>query len=315
MKHLIKLTILLTLFISTSYSQVTATINQVVVNSQTTVNLCNTINFGTTQSNSLVFYFTLGKSSNQAVGDGTVKIYLKNSSSSSPIEKASMNVIASFWSSTQYQNTITCNVGENEVQVSGSSIYIEYNNGSMYPSCQNPIIKTPVPTFTLSPTTQNLACGDTSSKSFTVTPANIPSGATVTYQWSNSGWSGAVNSSMSTVTLTPNSGTTLPGSVSVTPYINGVAKPTLICAVARSPFNPSYTITGNTQGCPNTSSNYSINSGTNTVVWSLSNTGVASLNTTTGQNVILTGIANGSVQLNATLQTLVVNQKYFQKQF
>lgn len=174
-----------------------------------------------------------------------------------------------------------------------------------------PIIKEP--TFTLSPTTQNLACGDSSSKSFTVTPANIPSGATVTYQWSNSGWSGAVNSSMSTVTLTPNSGTTLPGSVSVTPYINGVAKPTLTCAVARSPFNPSYTLTGNTQGCPNTSSNYSINSGTNAVVWSLSTTGVASLNTTTGQNIILTGVANGSVQLNATITNACGQTKVFSK--
>lgn len=171
----------------------------------------------------------------------------------------------------------------------------------------------PVATFEIFPTTQNIACGSTSPVVFSVSNVyNTP--GTLTYYWNvGSGWTGAVNSSMSSVTLTPSSATSLPSNVSVTPYLNGVAQPTKTCIVTRSPFNPSYTLTGNAQGCPNTSSNYSINSGTNTVVWSLSNTGVASLNTTTGQNVILTGIENGSVTLNATVTNGCSQTKVFPK--
>lgn len=164
-------------------------------------------------------------------------------------------------------------------------------------STRVPIVK--APTFTLSPTTLALSCDDTNVKNFTVTPSNIPAGATVTYQWSFSGWSGSATSSMSSVNLTPISGTTLPSSVTVTPFINGVAKPSMTCIVSRGSFNPNYTITGNNQGCPGSTTAYSISVGTNTVSWSVSNPALATLNTTTGNNVLLTGISNGSVNLNA----------------
>jgi hypothetical protein len=137
-----------------SNAQITAKIDQVFMNNQTTINLCNTIDFGTTQSNTLLFYYTLTKGSSQAVGDGNVKIYLKYSPTSNPIQKGpTITILSSSWSSTQRTGTISCPIDASEVQVTGSSVYIEFSNGSSaYQSCGNPIIKTPLPTFTLNTT-------------------------------------------------------------------------------------------------------------------------------------------------------------------
>lgn len=159
----------------------------------------------------------------------------------------------------------------------------------------------PPPSFTLSPISVSLTCGDTSSKSFSVTPANIPIGANVTYSWSHSGWS-LVSSTGTSRTLQPNSGTALPSSVSVTPYINGVAQATKTSTVSRAPFTSSLTILGPTSLC--NSANYSINtSGTNIQVisWSVSNPGIASISGN-GNQATLTATGNGRVTITATLQ-------------
>lgn len=289
------------LFAAQSYAQITTTIDQIFVNSQTTVTNCSTINFGSTQSNSLTFYYTLSKGSSQAVGDGTVTIYLKFSSSSNPTLKTSVNIPASFWSPTQYQNTIACNIAESEVQVSGSSIYIEFNNGSQYKSCEYPITKTQVPIFTLSPISTTVGCGSTSQYTFSV--ANVyNSPGTLTYLWSTSGWSGTVNSSLSSVTLTPSSLTSLPSNVTVTPYLNGVAQPTKTCTVTRAPFSSNATISGSSTLC--SSSTYTINgllAGQSVTSWSLSNPAKATLSGTTGNSTTVTKIGDGSVTLTATI--------------
>jgi len=105
-----------------------------------------------------------------------------------------------------------------------------------------------VPSFSFSPKYLSLSCGDTSSRTFTVTPANIPSGATVTYQWNYTGWS-LISSTATSRTLQPSSGTVLPSNVSVTPYIDDEAQLSKTCFVSRAPFSTSATITGSSVLC------------------------------------------------------------------
>jgi hypothetical protein len=138
----------------------------------------------------------------------------------------------------------------------------------------------PLPIFTLSPTTKSIACGSVSPVTFTVTNVyNSP--GTVTYNWSiGSGWSGTVNSSMSSITLTPTSTSSVPSSISVTPYLNGVAQATKNCIVSIAPFTANASINTGTICTVGDSKTYTINglpSGS-TVNWSSTNTAVATVN-------------------------------------
>ncbi len=300
MKKILKLIMLLMFIGNNGNAQISAIIDQVLVNSQTTVNLCNTIDFGYTQSNNLLFYFTLGRANNQAVGDGTVKIYLKNSPSSNPIEKGSMTILSSFWAPTQYSGSISCTIGANEIQVSGSFIYIEFNNGSVYRSCGNPIIKAPPPTFTINPASVNIPCNDISAKTFTVNSTNT-NGASLSYNWSYPGWNFS-SSGLNSITLTPMSGTILPTNVSVIPVFNGVSQPPLSCIVSRSSFSSSSIISGTTGICTG-SSNYTITGVTSgqSVSWTLSNPSIGSLFNQSNTGVTVTFNGNGAQTLSATI--------------
>lgn len=159
----------------------------------------------------------------------------------------------------------------------------------------------PPMSFTLSPTSASITCGDISAKTFTVTPVGVPSGSTISYVWSYNGWT-TVSSTANSKTLQPSSGTSLPSSISVTPYINGVAYPSMSCSVSRASFGSSATITGTTNVCTGTSS-YTITGvlAGQTVSWSLSNPSIATLSnqTTTGTNVTFNG--NGAQTLTATI--------------
>jgi len=184
------------------------------------VSNCSSIDLEDNSSVSLTIYFKLTKPSNQALGTTNVKALLKYSSSSNGNEKGSYTVLSNSWgnNNTEFYGQIPINVSENEIQVNGSSIFIKSitDSGVESNSCEYPLEKDEVPSFTLSPTSISLSCGDTSSRTFTVTPSNIPSGANVTYQWSHSGWS-LVSSTDTSRTLQPNPGTSLPSNVSVTP--------------------------------------------------------------------------------------------------
>ena len=157
----------------------------------------------------------------------------------------------------------------------------------------------PPPSFTLAPTSTSIACGDASVKTFTVTPANIPSGATVSYVWNYNGWSGS--SSTNVINLTPNPGTTLPSNVSVTPYINGVAQPSKTSQILRAPFTSSADILGATTVC--SSSDYTITGlqTGETVQWSISNPAIASISNLSPTSVTVNKVANGTVNLIATI--------------
>jgi|GEM_PF-1244705 len=314
MKNLIK-TIILLFTVTASYSQqLTVQIQslQYTNNGQPTIGAtnCGNIDLLSSTSTSINFGINLSKPNGQVVGLSDLYVYTQKSSSDYRVQRSWVQISESFWNhpssgNDTYSTTASFSINSSDFNVSGGTLFVVFKSSSSteYTSCNFTITKTPVPTFTLSPTTVSLACGSTSPRTFTVTPANIPAGATVTYQWSFSGWNGVATSTMSSVNLTPNSGTSLPSTVFVTPYINGVAKPSLSCTVTRAAFNPSTSeITGNGNFCPGSSSSYTIsNLGTNTVTWSVSNPAVASLSATSGATVTVTGLSNGTVTLNAII--------------
>ena len=283
------------LIFSKSFSQITLTLDQIYLNNQTSIQNCNTVDFGTTADNYLVFYYTLEKNVNQAVTDGTIQISLKYNSTSSGSIKNSALVASSLWNlSDQYSSTISTNILASEIQVSGSSILLEFiEGGYTYKSCEYPLVKTPLPTFTLSPSSLSLACPDTGSRTFTVTPANIPSGANVTYSWSHGGWS-LVSSTATSRTLQPISGINLPSSVSVTPYIDGVAQSTKTCGVSRTPFSTTATISGSSVLCSSgiyTMSN--LPSGVSIQSVSSSNSNIATATLESNGDITVTKVSNG----------------------
>jgi len=160
----------------------------------------------------------------------------------------------------------------------------------------------PPPSFTLAPTTVALPCGNTSSRVFTVTPANVPSGAVVTYQWSHNGWS-QISATATSKTLQPNSDTTLPSSVTVTAILNGVAQPTRTATVSRSAITSSATISGSSTVC--SSATYTMTgllSGQTVSSWTVSNPSRATLSATSGATTTVTKISNGQVTLTATIR-------------
>ena len=160
----------------------------------------------------------------------------------------------------------------------------------------------PPPTFTLTSNASGIACGATSSVVFTVNNVyNSP--GTLTYNWSYPGWSGTVNTSMRAITLTPSSTTTLPGTVTVTPILNGVAQPTKSLTLPRSTFTSSATIAGSNAVC--SSSSYTVNglsSGQTVISWAVSSPALATLSATSGTSTVLTKTGNGQVTLSATIR-------------
>ncbi|TDT46691.1 putative secreted protein (Por secretion system target) [Maribacter spongiicola] len=159
----------------------------------------------------------------------------------------------------------------------------------------------PPPTFTLTSNVNSIACGVTTPVVFTVNNVyNSP--GTMTYQWGYPGWSGTVNSTMSTVTLTPTSSTTLPGTVTVTPYLNGVAQPTKTLTVTRSAFTSNASISGSSAVC--SSSTYTMSgllAGQSVTSWVVSIPSKATLSTTSGNSTTVTKIGSGPITLTATI--------------
>ena len=287
------------------FAQVTTKINDVTLNSQTVINNCGLIDFGTNSNNTLSFYFKFTKPSAQAIGNSNLKILLKYDSSSYGSEKGNVIVLSGSWSNnTEYIGTISCNISESEIKTTGSSIVLEFvtDSGVKSRSCEYPLNKALPPRFTFYPLSLSLACGDTSSKTFTIIPENIPSGASVTYLESYSNWS-LISSTTTTRTLQPSSGTFLPSTVWVTPYINGVPYPSMTCAVSRSSFSSLATLAGNTIICPSENDVYTISGlgAGNTVSWSSSNIAVATVSGGTQSQVTVNGLTNGNVDLIATI--------------
>ena len=297
-----------------SYGQVTISANGMAVYNPNIefVSDCGEIKFKNASSIQILFNVTLSKPFNFD-GTGEIKVYLKKNINSNLVLLNSVtSPNASFPTASAGNVSYTTGVAggivinATDVDYTGSKLVIRYQTqfGYYSTSCDYTFTKN-LPSFTLSSTPINsFSCGDSNPRTFTVTPANIPSGSILTYQWNiGSGWSGTATTSMNTITLTPLSGFTLPSAVSVTPKINGVSQSVLSSAPGRISFSSSATLSGNSIICTGNSSIYTINGlgAGNTVTWSSSKPLVASISGATQSQVSLNGLMNGVTNLTATI--------------
>jgi Secretion system C-terminal sorting domain len=297
--------ILVILGFNNIFAQIKTEIESVIVNSGVTLFNCNLIDLGSNSNNSLNFSFKLTKPVTQATGVGTLRVLLKFNSASPGVDKGSMQILGGLWTSPSVTGSIiSSNISATEIQTTGSSVLIEYttDSGVKTRSCEYPLKKSLPPSFTFAPTTVSLACGDTASRTFTVTPANIPPNSTVTYNWSAPGWT-QISSTTNSRTFRPSLGSILPSAISVTPSINTVAQPTMTCTVTRAQFTSNAAISGASAICTiGASAIYTINAGSgSTVVWSGSNSSIATLSNATSSQVTVTRQAPGEFILNATI--------------
>ena len=195
MKKIISLLsiVILSLCSSQMKGQITPYLEQITVNGSS-ISDCSTIAFGTNSSVNLSLKLRVTKSTTNDVGNfATFKLYiLKNGSSSPQFINGILINNSAFWNNgTLWEGVFSQTLQASDIDVSGSIFYGVYEVSSdIHPNtCNYSLTKTPPPSFSFTPTSLSLPCGDTSSRTFTVTPANIPSGASVTYQWSYSGWS------------------------------------------------------------------------------------------------------------------------------
>ncbi|TXD80648.1 hypothetical protein ESY86_20340 [Subsaximicrobium wynnwilliamsii] len=316
MKSKIQLLIILITFCTyNTYGQITTEIIDVLVNNQTTVSNCSLIDLEDNSNISLTIYFKLTKPSNQALGTTNVKALLKYSNSSSGDDKGNYTVQSNSWGNndTEFYGQIPISVSENEIQVNSSSIFIKSitDSGVESNSCEYSLEKDEVPSFSLSPTSTTVSCGNSSPKTFTVTPSNIPSGASVEYQWNvGNGWQDTSGNNVSNFTTTTSSVTLVPfayppNNVRVTPVLDGDNYPQLTSTVSLGNFNPSFLeITGNDNVCdseiysivnlPNNVSILGHGSSNNSIA-------TATLDTSSGE-ITVNKVSDGIITLTVILQ-------------
>ena len=219
-------------------------------------------------------------------------------------------------------NFLTFTLNDFDVSLSGNS-YLAANiqmlsgASNSYDSNKIFITKTLPVQFNINPSSVDIPCGILQPVKFSVINVYNTLG-NLTYNWSAPGWQGVINSSSSSITLTPTSPTVLPGVVSVTPILNGIPQPTNTCFVRRSIFTNTAVINGATSLCTGINSSiYSIsNIGIgNSLNWSLSNSTIATISNITNNQVTVNRIGSNSgiVNLIATItnqcgQTFVVSK-------
>lgn len=237
-------------------------------------------------------------------------VYSKKSPSAVRIQRyvktiPSVNWIAQGSSTTliSYAPPISFFINSADFNATGGTLYVVFvsPSGTEYTStCTFAITKTPPPSFSISPESVSLSCGEVIGRTFTITPVNIPNGASVSYNWSYNGWTEITQTAISK-TLQPNSGPLLPSEITVNQYVNGVAAEIKTCTVSRSPIAESGAISGNNTIC--NSQTYTLTgllSG-EFVNWSLSNATTGTLSTTTGTSTTFTITGGGAVDLIATV--------------
>lgn len=274
------------------------------------VNDCGTIKFNNEGSININFTTRLTKAYNYN-GAGTIKVFLQRNSSSQFIELRSVDVFSSSFPNApsgdvSFETAFAGNffLNANSVDYSGSKLIIRYVQGAYQTglNCDFPITKN-LPNFTISPQNILIPCNSTSSVQLSYQAFAIPQGSSLTYSWNyGSGWTFNANGTNS-VYLSPTSSTVLPSDVTLTPFINGVAQNSLIYRVNRPDFVSNSTITGNTNVCLGSNNIYNINNleAGNTVTWSSSDSNIASVSTTSTNQVSVNGLVNGNVNLIATI--------------
>ena len=299
MKNILKIFGVL-MFTITAYSQVNVSISGMTYISGTPISNCGNIDFGTNATVRIQFGITLTKPQSQAVGVGNLYVYTISSGTYRFERKNEIIQPASF--DTYYSTSADITMNSSDFNTTGGTLFAVFKSsgGVEYQtSCSYTITKTNSPTFSLSPSSLSIACGDTSARTFTVTPANIPTGSTLIYNWSFSGWNGSSNTN--SIILTPTSGTNSLSNVSVTPVLNGVAQSARTCTISRPAFSSTAVITGPTGICTGTAVYAISNTAGQTVAWNLSNPSIGNLTnqSNTGVTVALTG--NGAQTLSASI--------------
>lgn len=248
------------------------------------------------------------------VGNGAFRIKTKKTSTSNEMEQYYQHVPSVTWSGSQpdefWYASLSVTLYAQDFNASGGVFFAEYESSSSlkYASCNYSLEKDELPSFSLSPTSTTVSCGSTSSKTFTVSSVNIPSGSTIQYQWNvGNGWlyNGSTVSNFTTtspsIQLVPNQYP--PSNVKVTPVLNGTSYPQLTSTVSLSNFNPAYQISGSNNVCDdetyavnNLSSNVSIQS------VSSSNPNVATATLNTDGSITVSKVSDGDITLSVVLQ-------------
>lgn len=302
-----------------SYGQgVTVEIQNMTYLSGGNISDCGTIDFEDNNEVTVQFGVNLEKPTNLAVGNGYLRVYTKKTSSSPEIERYSQIIQSVSWSGDNTTETfgasLSITLDAIDYNISGGKFYVCYTSSSNtnYCSCNFSIEKDEVPSFSLAPTSTTVSCGSTSVKNFTVTPSNIPNGATVSYQWNvGNGWEDTNGNPISNFTTTSTFVQLRPyqyppNNVSVTPILNGVSYPQLTSTVSLGTFNPFINIVGDDYVC--SSGVYTldnISSFNNVTIQSVSssNTSIAtaSYNSTNGE-ITVNKVSDGIITLSVVLQ-------------
>lgn len=318
MKNVTKITLssIFMLFSFTwAFSQVITEINNMTYINGAPISNCGTIDFEANPTVRVQFTVDLDKPINQVVGDGFVYVYTKKTSSSYPQQEEIRSMPSNFWNdNTQtgrstYTWSFDVEMNANNFNTTGGIFYALYKSSSdveYATACNYSIIKDEVPTFTISPSNTSVTCDSASPKTFEVTNVyNSP--GNLSFNWSvGSGWlyNGNAVSTFTTTTntiqLTPYSYP--PSNVSVTPVLDGVSYPVLTSNVSLAPYNPTNTIVGSTGAC--STETYSISNLPNNVSvtsWVVSDTSIATVTNSSGNQTNLNVIGYGLITLTATL--------------
>ena len=304
-----------------TYGQVQVNINDVMVNYQTTVTNCNTIDFGTTTNNNLSFSVTLIKPSNMVVGTGTLKVMFKYDYSYSGSQIGAIVSIPDNWSNnTQIGATINADIFASNIKVSGSSVYVEYESsgGVKYTSCEYPLIKTPPPTFTLSSSVNSIDCGTSTPVAFTITNVHNSPGYWE-YLWNvGSGWnmSGTFTTTTNTISLIPVSYPL--GQVKVTPIRNNHYYSQLSKSIGLNSFRPSISFQGNTVFCSTGTYTVDLSGVPSNVItnWSISANNTANIVSSTNTSVTINVYSNtGKFDLTANVVNSCGQSRTFSRRF
>ena len=153
-------------FSFSTYSQVAVSVQnlQYTNNGQSTISPanCGNIDLASSTSTSINLGINLSKPNGQVVGLSDLRVYTQKSSSDSRVERSWVQVQESFWNHPSSGNDTysttppSFTINSSDFNVSGGTLFVVFksNGGVEYQStCSFTITKTPVPTFTLSPTT------------------------------------------------------------------------------------------------------------------------------------------------------------------
>ena len=222
--------------------------------SGTPISDCGIIDFADDVEVTVQFGVELKKPSALVVGDGYLKIITKKSASSSEEEEYNQIILSISWTGSTtatFNASLSISIDADDFNATGGVLYARYiSSGNVpYNSCNYSIEKDEVPSFSLSPLSATVVCGNTSPKTFSVNPENIPSGSNVVYQWNvGVGWEyqdNAVTNFTTTTTIVQLTPYLFPPSdVKVTPVLDGESYPQLTSDVSLGNFNPFVEIVG-----------------------------------------------------------------------